>query len=124
MKELLNILSTEMQALSINYDYVTYKKKPIEYPYCVSRVFVSDYTNEDMQTKGEILINAFDRDLSYINLIELEEKIKNKFRDYSKIQNGVAVQISYLGSNENELDDDLLKSREIRLEFALWERSI
>ena len=68
MKELLNVLSTEMQDLNINYDYVTYKKKPIEYPYCVSSVFTSDYTYEDNQTKGEILINAFDRNISFSNL--------------------------------------------------------
>ena len=123
MIELLNILSNEMSNLNINYDYVTYKKKPIEYPYCVSNVFVSDYVDEQRKTKGEIIINAWDRNLSFINLIELEEQIKNNFRSFSKIQNGVAVQISYLGSNVDEQDDDLLKKQEIRLEFALWERS-
>lgn len=123
MKELLNVLSTEMQDLNINYDYVTYKKKPIEYPYCVASVFTSDYTYEDNQTKGEILINAFDRDISFSNLIELEEKIKNKFRNYKKISNNVAILINYLGSNVDEQDDELLKKQEIRLEFNFFERS-
>lgn len=123
MIELLKVLATEMQALNINYDYVTYKKKPIEYPYCVASVFTSDYAYEDNQTKGEILINAFDRDISYSNLIELEEKIKNKFRDYKIISNGVAVRINYLGSNVDEQDDELLKKQEIRLDFNYFERS-
>lgn len=123
MKELLKVLATEMQALNINYDYVTYKKKPIEYPYCVASVFTSDYTYEDNQTKGEIVLNAFDRDISYSNLVDLEEKVKNKFRNYKIISNDVAIRLNYLGGNVDEQDDELLKKIEIRLDFNYFERS-
>ena len=88
-----------------------------------SRVFTSDYTYEDNQTKGEIVLNAFDRDISYSNLVDLEEKVKNKFRNYKIISNDVAIRLNYLGGNVDEQDDELLKKIEIRLDFNYFERS-
>lgn len=123
MIELLKVLSTEFTNMNINYDHLTYKKSPLEYPYVVSSEFVSNYIDEERKTEGEIVLNCFDRSLSSLTLINLEEKIKNKFRNYSVVQNDVGINLSFMTSFPEEQEDDELKKKEIRLDFVFWERS-
>lgn len=121
MIELLNVIASELEYLNINYDYGSWKLTPIPYPYVVGKYFPSDYRNEDHTTEGEFMLEAWDRNTSFSRLFELDNKIKNHFRDFRKVQNKTGMQISYFISNLEEQDDDELKKLQIRLDFSYWE---
>lgn len=121
MIELLNVIASEFEKLGINYDYGSWKQTPIPYPYVVGKYFPSDYRNEDHTTEGEFMLEAWDRNNSFSRLVELDNTIKNHFRDFRKVQNKTGMQISYFISNLEEQDDDELKKLQIRLDFSYWE---
>lgn len=121
MIELLSTIAEEMEKLNINYDYGLYKKTPIEYPYMVGKYFPSDFRYEDMTTEGEFLLEAWDRNLSFLNLVELDNKIKKHFGDFKTIKNNVGISISYFISSLEDSEDGELKKLQIRLEFSYWE---
>lgn len=121
MIELLNVIFTEFKNLNINYDYGSWKQTPISYPYVVGKYFPSDYRDEDHITEGEFILEVWDRNKSFFRLVELDNTIKNHFRDFRKVQNKTGIQISYFISSLEEQDDDELKKLQIRLNFTYWE---
>lgn len=121
MIELLNVISTELTNLGINYDYGSWKQIPIPYPYVVGKYFPSDYKNENHITEGEFMLEAWDRNNSFSRLVELDNKIKNHFRDFRTVKDKTGMQISYFISSLEEQDDAELKKIQIRLDFSYWE---
>ncbi len=121
MIELLKTIAEEMTKLDINYDFMTWKQTPVPYPYSVGQYFIEDYSEESHTLEAEFLITAWDRNKSYMRLVELDEKLKNHFRDFRKISNKTGMSIVYKSSYPEYDDDDELKKLEVRLEVVLWE---
>lgn len=121
MKEMLNVIAKQMQLLNINYDFMSWKTSPIPYPYTVGKYFISSYERESGMTSGEFVLTAWDRSQSYFNLVELEQKIKNHFKDFRAISNGTGMNLNFYYSSPVEDDTDDFKKLELRLEFSFWE---
>lgn len=121
MKEMLNVIAKQMQLLNINYDFMSWKTSPIPYPYTVGKYFISSYERESGMTSGEFVLTAWDRSQSYFNLVELEQKIKNHFKDFRAISNGTGMNLNFYYSSPVEDDTDDFKKIELRLEFSFWE---
>lgn len=121
MKEMLNVIAEQMQLLNINYDFMSWKITPIPYPYTVGKYFISSYERESGMTSGEFVLTAWDRSQSYSNLIELEQKIKNHFKDFRAISNGTGMNLNFYYSSPVEDDTDDFKKIELRLDFSCWE---
>lgn len=121
MKELLKTIADEMKSLGINYDLMTWKETPIKYPYCVGQYFITDNSVESGKTEIEFWLEAWDRNTSYINLVDIDNKVKKHFGDYRKIINDIGITISYSNSSLEREEDSELKKLQIKLAVVLWE---
>lgn len=121
MKEVLNVIAVEMANLNINYDFMTWKTKPIPYPYVVGKYFVADASAETGVTELEFWLEAWDRNLSVANLVEIEEKVRKHFNDFRIVQNGTAIAVSYLTGSPELEEDGELKKMQIKLNISYWE---
>ena len=121
MKDLLNVISECMSELEINYDYIELKNQ-LSYPYVIGEYFESNYVKETNGSEGEFLLTIWDRNLSSINIIELNQKIKQKFGDLRVIKNGTAIHLSYANSLPELQDIEDLKKQEIRIDVKYFEK--
>lgn len=121
MKELLNVISKTMLELGINYDYLELKNQ-LSYPYVIGEYFENNYVKETNGSEGEFLLTIWDRNLSSINIIETNQKIKKAFGDLRIVQNGTAIHLSYANSLPELQDADDLKKQEIRIDVKYYER--
>lgn len=121
MKELLCVMSEIMDSLGFNYDYLKLKK-PLSYPYVIGEYFENDYVEETRCSEGEFLLTIWDRNISSLNIISLNQKLKEQFRDLKVIKNGIAIHLSYSSSLPEEHDSDDLKKKEIRIDVQYFER--
>lgn len=120
MKELLNVMSDIMKELNLNYDYLELKSK-LKYPYVVGEYYENEYIEESYCSKGEFLLTIWDKNLSSINVIEINQKIKKKFADLKIIKNSTAISLSYSNSLPVLQDIDNLKKQEIRIDVQYFE---
>lgn len=121
MNRLLNVFAEEMQKLDINYDFMEWKETPIPYPYFVGQYFIDNYEHEKGVTEGQLLLVGWDRNDSFINLVDIDNKVRKHFSEYRRIKDNASININYLLSNSSYSDNDNLKKIEIRLDFSLWE---
>ena len=120
MKELLNTISEIMKLLEINYDYLELKSK-LKYPYVIGEYFENEYIEESHCSKGEFLLTIWDKNLSSMKIIEVNQKIKKKFADLKIIKNNIAINLSYSNSLPVLQDIDNIKKREIRIDVQYFE---
>lgn len=120
MKNLLSIVAEIMKELNLNYDYLELKSK-LNYPYIVGEYYENEYIEESHCSKGEFLLTIWDKNLSSMNVIEINQKIKKKFADLKIIKNGTAISLSYSNSLPVLQDIDNLKKQEIRIDIQYFE---
>ncbi len=120
MKDLLNTISEVMELLEINYDYLELKSK-LKYPYVIGEYFENDYIEETHCSRGELLLTVWDKNLSSMKIIEVNQKIKKKFADLKVIKNNIAISLSYSNSLPVLQDIDNLKKQEIRIDVQYFE---
>ena len=122
-KQALKFVSDGMEAIGLEYDFETFKKKPIVYPY-----FVGQYTEQEPQTEdglqeSTIMLTGFHRG-EWLDLEDAKEKIENYFNRVSGktaiTDNGSAVAVFYMGSLVVPTGDDDLKSIQINLNVKEW----
>lgn len=120
MKDLLNVVSETMKELGINYDYLELKSK-LKYPYVIGEYFENEYTQESHYSKGEFLLTLWDKNLSSMNIIEVNQQIKKEFADLKIIKNNTTISLSYSNSLPVLQDIDNLKKQEIRIDVQYFE---
>lgn len=121
MKELLSVMSEIMTSLNINYDYLELKNQ-LSYPYVIGEYYENGYSEESHKSTGEFLLTIWDRNISSINIIETNQKIKKKLGDYRTIKNGVAIHLSYSNSLPELQNIDNLKRQELRIDVEYFEK--
>ena len=123
-KEVLSIIYEELTALGINYYYMINDSKEVVYPYVTGEYYEYDYKFEDESTNGEILLEAWARG-SESELIDIKDKIKDKFSYYQKavkVNNKMmSLSISYLNKTPRRTEIEGLKKLEIKLQVNYWE---
>lgn len=121
MEELLRVISDELEKLEINYDYIEYKTAPYPYPYVVGEYYENNYIDEEHKSEGEILLTIWDRNKSNKNIVDLNVKIKNHFRNFISIRNNTTIHISYSNSLPVIQEAENLRKQEVRLDVEYWE---
>ena len=120
MQKVLEIINHEMALLGINYFYLTNDSPQIVYPYVTGEYSESEYTYEDGANSGEMLLECWTRG-SNLDLVELNEKIKDHFRNFKAYDNKFACYIAYNSNYPRRTNDNSLKKLEIHLSVVYWE---
>lgn len=120
MDKILNIIANEFKTLGINYHYLYNKDASVTYPYITAEYTESDYSYEDNSNRGDMLLEVWNRD-SNLELISLNQTIKNHFRDLRVVLDNVVAHISYANSTPIRTNDVNLNKIEIHLDITYWE---
>ena len=122
-KQVLKIVSDAMESMGIEYDFVTYKKHPVVYPYFVGQYTETEPVTEDGLQETTFMLTGFTRD-SWLTLENAKEKIENYFNQVSGktaiTDRGSAVAVFYNGSLIVPTGDAELKSIQINLNVKEW----
>lgn len=121
MNDVLKVFAEAMNELNINYDFMEWKTTPVPYPYFVGQYFIDNYVSESGLTEGQILLIGWDRNNSFKNLVDIDNKVKKHFREFRKMINNKSMNINYFQSNSEYAESNDLRKIEIRLDFSLWE---
>lgn len=116
-KELLKVINDELLSLGINYEYGEYKGE-LKYPYAVGEYSENNYQYETNVTNGEFILVVFQRG-NELDLINIKEKVKNRFADFRKVVNGGTINVSY--RNKLFIREADLKKMEIYLDTKTME---
>jgi hypothetical protein len=116
--DVLKIFNAEMINLGINYDYMEYKGGLV-YPYIVGELTEDDYVYEDGSTRGEMLLTIFNRG-SELDLVNIKELIKEKFKDYRAITDNGSIYIVYTRKLPIQSGEADLQKTEIYLDVRFW----
>lgn len=123
-KQMLKLVSDGMEAMGLEYDFETFKKKPIAYPYFVGQYTEQEPTTEDGLQESTFMLTGFYRGEEWLDLEDAKEKIENYFNRVSGktaiTDNGSAVAVFYMGSLVVPTGDDDLKSIQINLNVKEW----
>ena len=122
-KNVLKMVSTAMEALGLEYGYVTYKKKPIVYPYFVGEYSESESFTESGLHEGTFTLTGWTRG-EWLTLEDARERIENYFNKISgkivMVEDGSAVAIFYASSLVVPTMDAELKRIQINLITKEW----
>lgn len=122
-KQALKFVSDGMEAIGLEYDFETFKKKPIVYPYFVGQYTEQEPRTEDGLQESTLMLTGFHRG-EWLALEDAKEKIENYFNRVSGktaiTDNGSAVAVFYMGSLVVPTGDDDLKSIQINLNVKEW----
>ena len=122
-KQMLKLVSDGMEAMGLEYDFETFKKNPIVYPYFVGQYTEQEPTTEDGLQESTFMLTGFHRG-EWLALEDAKEKIENYFNRVSGktaiTDNGSAVAVFYMGSLVVPTGDDDLKSIQINLNIKEW----
>lgn len=110
-KELLKVINNELLSLGINYEYGEYQGEH-KYPYAVGEYNEGNYDYESNVTDGELILVVFHKG-NELDLINIKEKIQEKFADYRSIVDGGTIYVSY--RNKLFIREADLKKMEIYL---------
>ena len=122
-KQALKLVSDSMEAMSLEYDFETYKKHPVVYPYFVGQYTEQEPRTEDGLQESTFMLTGFHRG-TWLDLEDAKEKIENYFNRVSGktaiTDNGSAVAVFYMGSLVVPTGDAELKSIQINLNIKEW----
>lgn len=122
-KNVLKMVSTAMEALGLEYGYVTYKKKPIVYPYFVGQYNETESVTESGLQEGTFTLTGWTRG-EWLTLEDARERIENYFNKISgkivMVEDGSAVAIFYASSLVVPTMDAELKRIQINLITKEW----
>lgn len=120
MQRVLTIINAEMQKLEIDYHYLVNQKPNITYPYVTGEFAQSGYRYEDGANECDMLLEVWHRG-SLKELLDVQDKIKNHFRDFSSNDTGFACSITFNSCYPRRDIDVTLKKLEIHLNVVYWE---
>ena len=122
-KHMLKVVSASMKELGIEYDFGTYKKNPIVYPYFVGEYTETESFTEDGLQESTFLLTGFHRG-TWLELEDAKERIENYFNQVSGktviTDNGTAVAVFYGHSLIVPTGDAELKSIQVNLNIKEW----
>lgn len=113
-------LNSLMKSLNIEYYYLLNNAPQVIYPYVTGEFTQNNYSFEDNSNKGDFLLELWNRG-SYTPLIELENTIKNNFRNLRVSKGNKTMMISYNQSIPVETNEANLFKIEIHLDISYWE---
>lgn len=122
-RQVLNIIDNAMTSLGIEYGFVSYKKRPVVYPYFVGEYTENEPFREDGLQESTFLLTGFHRG-TWLELEEAKEKIEKHFNKVSgKVvvaEDGSAAAIFYANALIVPTGDADLKRIQINLAIKEW----
>jgi hypothetical protein len=121
MTEVLQIISSQMENLELNYEFGRMTESPPTYPYWVGSYSASEPMTEDGLESITIMLNGFARD-KFIELEAQKDIIKDHFKHGVSVitDSGAAVVVFYVGMHDIPSDESDLKRCQINLLIKLW----
>lgn len=120
MEKILKIINEQMKSLGVEYYYLYNNAPTVSYPYVTGEFTQNGYSYEDNSNTADMLLECWNRG-SQTNLVNLQEKIKENFRDLHVIKDNVVAHISYNSAYPVRTNDANLFKVEIHLDITYWE---
>lgn len=120
METVLKAIYEETQAVGVQYYDMTNTSPKVTYPYVTGELTQSLYDFEDGSNNGDLLLEAWTRGERF-ELVSLNEKIKQHFKDLIKEKDGKVIHFSYVGAIPQRTNDNTLKKLQINLDITWWE---
>lgn len=121
--ETLGIINNGMTELGLEYEFGTYDKTPVVYPYWVGEYQEFETITEDGLQESTIILNGFSRG-SWLDLERDKEKIENYFNRISGktviTSSGSGVAVSFSDALIVPTGDAELKRMQINLNVKEW----
>lgn len=118
MIKALEIISKMLTEQGINYEFMRYSEKPV-YPY-----FVGSYTEIPNDVENGLQESTFTLDGyhngSWLDFETAKDKIKAIFDDFTTVEDGVGVAISYENVIPVPIDSADMKRIQIYLDIKEW----
>jgi hypothetical protein len=121
-KQVLKIISDDMASLGLEYDFGTYKKSPVVYPYLVGEYQETEPMTEDGLLESTFLLTGFNRG-AWLALEEVIEKIEKHYGYGGKTvitDSGSGVAVFYAGTLIVPTGDAELTKIQINLRIKEW----
>jgi hypothetical protein len=124
-KQVLKIISDAMNSLGLEYDFGTYKKKPVVYPYFVGEYQETEPMTEDGLQETAFLLSGFHRG-EWRTLEEAREKIEKHFGYGGKtvITDHSVVAVFYAGTLIVPTGDAELIKIQVNLNIKEWKVTV
>lgn len=121
--ETLGIINNGMKELGLEYEFGTYEKRPIVYPYWVGEYHEFETITEDGLQESTVILNGFSRG-SWLDLERDKEKIEGYFGRISGktviTNSGSGVAVSFSDALIVPTGDAELKRMQINLNVKEW----
>lgn len=122
-KRVLKIIAEAMKSMGIEYDFLTYKKKPIVYPYFVGTYSEPEPLTEDGLQEATFTLDGFSRG-AHIALEDAKERIEQYFdriEGHTTVaDDGSVAVVFYAGALPVDTGDAELKRIQINLHVKEW----
>ena len=112
MIDLLKELTTQIRLVTSESFHEMNRKATVTYPY-----LTFDFDSEAIERNVDgfyIDVDIFDNNSSYMRVFELEEALKEHFKDNRLLTDEVFVRFNFLRSNKIPTGDDLIKRRNLQ----------
>lgn len=110
MENLLKLLNKELKKVTAESFYAVNRKKQVVYPYLT---YDFDTTRLESSVDGIYIdIDIFDNKSSYLDIVRLEERLKEHLHNQVKLIDGSHVRFYWRGSNKVPTLDENIKRRQ------------
>ena len=112
MIDLLKELTTQIRLVTSESFHEMNRKATVTYPY-----LTFDFDSEAIERNVDgfyIDVDIFDNNSSYMRVFELEEALKEHFKDNRLLTDEVFVRFNFLRSNKVQTGDDVIKRRSLQ----------
>ena len=113
MIDLLKELTTQFRTVTSESFHERNRKATVIYPY-----LTFDFDSETIERNVDgfyVDVDIFDSNASYMRVIELEEALKEHFKDNWKLTDDLFIRFNFLRSNKIPTGDDLIKRRNLQI---------
>ena len=117
MKAILKLIKKIMLELKLNYQFLEWNGT-LKFPFIIGEIDELPNENEDGKNRYQFILTLTDNNSTLMELLEVKEKIKNKFK-YNYKEDGIVI--SYTNSQVIPTGDENLKRMQINLEINTWE---
>ena len=114
MINVLTLIKSEMEKLNIPYSFDTWDTD-IELPQFIGEISETPTVDEDGKSEYSFILNGYAMD--YMDLYEVAERLKNKYKTSAVVDKTV---ITYVSTNNVDNGTDDLKQVQITLTIKDW----
>ena len=110
MENLIRLLNEELRKITSESFHAVNRKQEVIYPYLT---YDFDAVSLEDDIDGFYLdLDIFDNNPNYMNIIRLEDKLKQQLKGIKKLTDELHVRFYYQGSNKIATLDDQIKRRQ------------